>query len=533
MGNTLRYRPVYFVSLFIQSLVFGFTPLFYFIYNAFLLGVGLYFLGLASRRFFAWPITISLIISCLALGYNNDLWLKLGPAEREGFTWSMIFLWALIQVDRYRVAWPLACVMCALAIGEKEILLIYLLPLLLGAIKKVKIGKYWELLWLIIPVGMAIPVFFTCLRVLRLKTDIYSENLEIGTLLNSIFPFFKGKIFIFWLSTSIFYGILGIKKYLKIKIWRLELYNLLLLILMIACVIFYSGKINFTIENRYGFPYAFLFLLMIYILIYIVGYDVIREIKKRCAYNVIVLFMTVIISASPILKLVVKNERQAYVTAQFNNFMNQLQGFQRAIIVPTDNIIETYEPYFSLNKFHKAGFMPEVQYLPYFKDTGNQHKDNLTRGLKSRIKNQQIKIDEKTVLITSKFSGNNIIYNAAEPFIPHDKLFCISCNFHKDFNYIDIYKSCKIILPYRNDIEAPKEIVIMGEFKDSSELSFLINGQRVGAKYIIYNTDSITINLDEIRKISTSYSPFFVFEINFSGVKDDKIIFKVSGIYLK
>ena len=182
-NSLLRYRPVYYSVRLMEAYFFGLSPIYYFIVNTLLFGGGLLAFGMAARRFFSWPVVLTMMCVVTGLGYNQDLWARLGPSEREAFACLMLFMWAFVWQDKTKWAWPTCCVAATLAIGSKENFLLLILPLCIPLYGQIKKKDYFSLFWGILPLVMAIPVVFVVLRaVLAAGHDVYSKMLHLEQL---------------------------------------------------------------------------------------------------------------------------------------------------------------------------------------------------------------------------------------------------------------------------------------------------------------------------------------------------------------
>lgn len=371
LNNSIsRYRPVYYLLRILEAGLFGTNPDPYFFFNALLLAGGLFALGMAARRFFSWPLVFALLLATLSLGFNRDLWCRLGPSERDAFCFSMLFICAAAYREKPG-AWPLACVSAALAIGEKENFLCLLLPL---AFLATGVGKKRSLLWLLIPAAMALPVGYVLFRALFLvQHDTYSTALDLTAFLTPLFRLRTAvplALCIFCLAAIILApGFYRKDRKVPPEIHRQSVcWAVLIIILMAFNIIFYRQHLGWG--GRYGFPFYFLALPLVLILAYNIKYCMTK--KHYTLLTVACTILTCIVCFPSLMKLYELNEFQAVRTKNVKMVLEKAKEYRGILLINPRQIIESYEPFHALKIFRDAGMLEDVRYYPLFQTPENQ-----------------------------------------------------------------------------------------------------------------------------------------------------------------
>ena len=519
LSTATRYRPVYYIFRIIQAYFFKFEPSFYFAMNGILLCGGLFALGMAANRFFSWPMTVAILIATMVPGFHSDMWARLGPAERDAFAYSMVFLCAFAYHDKSRWSWPVSCTTTALAIGVKENFLLLLIPLAYLAWLQIRKKNYISLLWLLFPLISAAPVLYVITRIVFItKIDIYNTNASIEKNIDIFFQFFKSKVFFLYLFIIISYIIVLLffknssnrKKLKKIIILSL-FYTTIIFIITCGNIIFYRG----TIWGRYGFPYYFLICISIFILIYNLLYIFEEKYKKYINAITVILSLSIIIISCPrVYKLYKDNTFHSEKTSCFHEVIKNCKKYSSIVLIQTRDVISFYEPFFSLKNFHEAGFIPEVFYVSFKKSVSNPFYDSLEKGLQSSISNQNlIEFDSSQCLISMDFYNIPFIFDHEKTYhnINHMLIDNIP-NAVKNGNYM-LTQNTKFFIPTYKNRKQPTMIVFSGEFDRNLNLSFSINGEQIEKGSIISDENHIKINIPTENMRSIIHPSFLEIEL--------------------
>lgn len=501
-NSILRYRPVYYSFRLMEAYFLGLNPIYYFAVNALFFGGGLLAFGMAARRFFSWPVVLAMMCVVTGLGYNQELWARLGPSEREAFACLMLFIWAFVWQDKTKWAWPLCCVAATLAIGFKENFLFLILPLCIPLYRQIKKKDYFSLLWGILPLVMAIPVVFVVLRaVLVAGHDVYSQNASLGTLSSFVLKFFATKSFIvyllfFILLLLIFYFFRN-KNAIKENIFTLKtclLYFLIVLLLVGGNFVFYRGEVPFY--GRYGFPYYFFVFIGWIILVY-PFYIILKSLKKGGAFLIVsISFIVSVVSLCQVYNNSAKIAAHVERTNIFYNNIVKFKKWESICLINGGDMIRSYEPYFSLKKYHNAGLSPKVYYFPLFNEGNSSLEKKLKSSMLNELRNQiDIILSDDIHLVSVDAKLNFYIIEHSSDFrkikntvIDHD------IRYAKNENGI-IEKNTKFFLPF--DRVGVTGIKIWGNNLKNSGVVFKINGQDLQNKDIEYTQEYLFLPITD------------------------------------
>ncbi|WP_308621115.1 hypothetical protein [uncultured Desulfovibrio sp.] len=471
LNNSIsRFRPVYYLLRILQAGLFGMDPNPYFFFNALLLAGGLFALGMAARRFFSWPLVFALLLATLSLGFNRDLWCRLGPSEREAFCFSMLFICA-VAYQKKPWAWPLACISAALAIGAKENFLCLLLPL---AFLATGVRKKRSLLWLLIPAAMAIPVGYVMFRALFLvRHDTYFATLDLHAFLT---PFLHIRVAAFVVCIFCLAGIiLAPKFYRKDANVSPEIHKqsvcwaVIIIILMFFNIIFYRQHLGWSI--RYGFPFYFLALPLVLILAYNIKYCMTK--KHYALLTAVCTILTCIVCFPSMIKLYENNKSQAVRTRSVKMVFEKAKEYRGILLINPRQMLESFEPFPALISFRDAGmsegFEGVVRYYPLFQTPENQFYFQLESLFKKGRASTDFSKDVTQgiyALSGFDFKGNLFIFDPGIKEYAIDKIFIDQKLQGTRGNYYRLDRPITIYAPRQYKNSRLTSITLHGKFKN-------------------------------------------------------------------
>lgn len=368
-----RYRPVYYTLRILKSAWFGGNAALWFSFNAAFLTLSFVIVGACLRRYFGWFWVVTGMISLAALPFHAGLWGRLGPSEIDSFLWcALALLGALWHSNKCRWAWPLFCVATALAIGSKENFILLLIPAgwLLWRDWRQGLLRLPQCVWLLLPVLIAIPVGIVLLKSIFVTgADVYGSSTGKGAALSFV---------LFFIASGGAYFGYGLLSVLLVARWRQignqeALYHgvkalIVIFIMALGNYVFYRGDVAGL--NRYGFPYDALFLLAFFVALYPLQISLSRFFCVQNGGGYFVRFSIAIACVVVIFSILIglslntmRIATQIQNTKIFADFRQIAQGYRALGIMTTESAAGwAVEPLRSLQRYHNAGYIPDVFY---------------------------------------------------------------------------------------------------------------------------------------------------------------------------
>ncbi len=400
-----RYRPAYYGIKILKSVVFGYDHRLYFACNAALFITGLVCLGLAVARFYPLPLAVAAMAATAALGFQVELWPRLGTSEADAFFWSMLAVWAAARLScgPGKLAWPLLCVCCAVTIGLKENFVLVLAPLAAGGFLAVRAGRLRpaSLWWMLVPVLVAVPVGLTILCALVAGADFYSQGTGLSRFAAA--PRYLAENWLPGAAGLVLYGaVLAFCRFRRCGGVRASLALVSSLCLVLAGnLVFYRFELHEF--SRYAFPCQLLGVLFPFVALLPVR-DRIREFSRRGAGRAVVVLAAaaVVWAQLPGLERVRRGmEAQIARTGEFREFVARARRYGKIVLVNVNDVVATYEIYLALQRFHAADFTPPVAHLPVFGRQSDTQNDVLRQSFEEILTAQPpVELDEKTMLVS-------------------------------------------------------------------------------------------------------------------------------------
>ena len=514
--DTTRFRPVYYFLNILGSTFFGYTPGYWFALNALMLYAGLIFFALALNRYFSWQIVILAIAVICAFRFHVDLWSRLGPSERYGFLFGMLFMYGLTKAHKNFWAWLVCCVSFMMALGVKENFLCLLLPLAISG--WVRIRARQNVLGTLFTAALVLlystPFVIVLVSVLTRGSDVYLASRGFGGLFLVLLQYFGTVHFFIFLLCAI--GLSLLYQYRQKLCLSLSVLNQSACCLAVLCILsltnflFYKG--NIAPEARYAFPFHVFSLLAVLTFAYASQplWEKYTHTRKKLACVALVVsigvlgILTQIHSASRIQKSIDN-------TRVFKQHLNETFLYKNTYIINVDEVIETYEAYFSLKFFAKAGLSAPVRYFSVF----GKNEDALQRHLEEDIRRASADeppstIDASTLLLdfyegVSKKIEHGFTKMPAGALLTRPRM-----NKGKTPDGKSLRKTTTIFFPVENPHEA-KEIRIRGSFDNFEVWQSKLNAIEV-APAILDGTLVIPIS-DEAKNSMPSHHQLFELEL--------------------
>ena len=492
VGNpdtSTRYRPVYYAVRTLKSALIGDNAKAWFSLNALYCLVGIASLGLALGRFFPWYITLPFMALTMALPFHRDLWSRLGPAEIDAFTYCMLFCLAVSRIrekgEKAGWAWPCCNIAVALSIGCKENFLLLLFPLAIITVyglmqKSIQPRRLW---WLAFPMLITYPVVRVVVRTIDIGHNIYVQDTSSQGLMSKALLFFSSTGFLICAVCLTMLLLLHAVMYIRIrrdflrKLLPITLkqedicYSLVAIITLAALVagnfVFYTGQV--PIGNRYAFPYYFLLSALALCPLYPLVPNIISGYASSLKFKSIVIIMAIVTIVAPSTLIygnrqTIKNHMQ-FVSA-FKNSLNEAKGYREIFLINAGQPIISYEPYYSLNRYATAGYLPcPVSYFPLFTEPDSEFHQMLEDDLRSTLLEQPPLTLANDVLLWQLDSGRLRI-------IEHTK---------------DIRDISKLVTAYLQSSSDGLRLRIIEHTKDIRDISNLVT-----AYYLQSSSDGLT-----------------------------------------
>jgi len=401
-----RFRPIYYLSRVVKSVLFNNNPTVWFAFQFVIFGVSLTLFGLAVRNFLS-PLLVMASMALLAsLPFNVDMWSRLGPAENGAFFFTMLLCFALSNIKSTSWAWPVACVSVALAIGYKENFILFFLPLVASLFYiKYVLKKKASLFWLLFPCVSGCLALVVLLKVFfGLSEHVYSEKKSIFEFIFAIFSYFISHHFIaiiiciFFISFGKFFFFHKQKEKNSINFAPYFLVSFVIVVLSLGNYFFYQGGIENN--SRYAFPYLFFLLIIFLVTInFYVSLFKDRKWKNVCVY-LIAAFCFISFGFAQV-KIYKHSARHASRTKNFNEILKIGLDYEQIMLLNTSQPITMYEPYFSFKRFSEANLTAgRILYFPLFYPVANS---DLNKRLENVLRN------EATVFAGNKGPGTTLV----------------------------------------------------------------------------------------------------------------------------
>jgi hypothetical protein len=417
-----RFRPIYYFSRVVKSVLFNNNPTVWFAFQFVIYGMSLVLFGLAVRNFLSPLLVVASMTLLASFPFNIDMWSRLGPAENGAFFFTMLLCFALSNIKTKSWAWPVACVSVALAIGYKENFILLFLPLVASFFyMKYGLKKKASLFWLLFPCISGCLAFVVLMKVFfGLSDHVYSEKKSFPEFILTIIGYFASYHF-FTIILCIFFILYGkyflsnkYKKNFSINSVYYFFIFFIIVVLSFGNYVFYQGEIK--IGSRYAFPYLF-FLLIIFLLTIKFYISIFKDNKwmNVCVY---LIFALCFISFGFAQVIIFKHSvRHASRTSNFNEILKIGRNYEEITLLNTSQSITMYEPYFSFKRFSEASLTAgRILYFPLFYPVANSDLNKkLEEVLRTETKLFTGFKDERTTLVVALVNGRwkVIDYNSA------------------------------------------------------------------------------------------------------------------------
>ena len=513
--DTTRFRPVYYLLNIVGSTFFGYTPGYWFALNALMLYAGLVFFALALNRYFSWQIVLFAIAAVCAFRFHVDLWPRLGPSERYGFLFGMLFMYGLTKAHKNFGAWLVCCVSFMVALGVKENFLCLLLPLAISGWMRVRARQ--NVLGTLFTAALVLlysaPFVIVLVSVLTRGSDVYLASRGVGGLFMVLLQYFGSVHFFIFLLCAI--GLSLLYQYRQKLCLPSGVLNqsacclAVMFILSLTNFLFYNGKI--APEARYAFPFHVFSLLAVLTLVYASQplWEKYTHTRKKWLYAVLVASIGVLVVLTQV-HTVSKIQKSIDNTKVFKQHLNETFLYEKTYIINVDEVIDTYEPYFSLKFFAKAGLSTPVMYFPIF----GKNEDTLQRRLEEEIRRASADeppsaIDASTLLLdfyegVSKKIEHGFTKMPAGALLTRPRM-----NKGKTPDGKSLRKTTTVFFPVDNVQEA-KEIRIRGSFDNFDVWQSKLNAIEVSPA--IHDGTLIISIPDEAKKSMPNHHQLFELE---------------------
>ena len=531
--NSTRYRPVYYIVRVLKSIVFGTNASLWFVFNFSIYLVSSFAFGLAIARRFPLVFAFVAVSSLAIFRFNIDLWSRLGPGEIEamaGFFMAMVGL-AWHNSGRQRNwTWAFMCLGTAISIGCKENFLLMLCPLSMVLFFDYKNNRLSinHFIWLILVISISFPVIK---MIIGLQTDVYAHPMGINRyvliknfLMERSILSVTITLFFYYAAYCYLWAFYYFKKKrteLSIKkIFTSRKGNYLLRSFLAIFVIYFFAVGNYVVylgippySGRYGFPYFLLPLLGLYAIIFSLLPCLLKLFDNALSRKIVTasLILTTVLMIHIGQKQTSEIKKQIAITQEFTKLRAAAQQFKNIVFFNTaPYVINIYEPYFSFERFAKAGLLPEPYLFPIFPENpASALEKSLITGLKGwAMEKPMPPITDKTLMVGG-------IRNGVLPIIEHNKKKRYADNI-ETFPFGQVNREGKVIipentiicLPYSYKLTKHKITVESPDFSPNNPLKFMIlcNGLEVTAKDIFYDRDSISFPISE-KMLNSSIHP--------------------------
>ena len=499
----------------VGSTFFGYTPGYWFALNALMLYAGLVFFALALNRYFSWQIVLFAIAAVCAFRFHVDLWPRLGPSERYGFLFGMLFMYGLTKAHKNFGAWLVCCVSFMVALGVKENFLCLLLPLAISGWMRVRARQnvLGTLFTSALVLLYSAPFVIVLVSVLTRGSDVYLASRGVGGLFMVLLQYFGSVHFFIFLLCAI--GLSLLYQYRQKLCLSSGVLNqsacclAVMFILSLTNFLFYNGKI--APEARYAFPFHVFSLLAVLTLVYASQplWEKYTHTRKKWLYAVLVASIGVLVVLTQV-HTVSKIQKSIDNTKVFKQHLNETFLYEKTYIINVDEVIDTYEPYFSLKFFAKAGLSTPVMYFPIF----GKNEDTLQRRLEEEIRRASADeppsaIDASTLLLdfyegVSKKIEHGFTKMPAGALLTRPRM-----NKGKTPDGKSLRKTTTVFFPVDNVQEA-KEIRIRGSFDNFDVWQSKLNAIEVSPA--IHDGTLIISIPDEAKKSMPNHHQLFELE---------------------
>ena len=193
-GNSVRFRPSYYLLRITEASMWKDNPQLWYIARFVILALFLFSVSYITSSYYG---AIPAMIFCLYVmtgSYWADIWTRLGPAEIYVALGISLYLLGLIEIvgknTKSTIPWFLFLIGGLIAIGSKENMVILVLPSLYVIIDKFAQHKLnWKLIF---PISLILYALFIAtgviLAISKAGTDIYSNEISTKGLFSLVIP---------------------------------------------------------------------------------------------------------------------------------------------------------------------------------------------------------------------------------------------------------------------------------------------------------------------------------------------------------
>ena len=260
-------------------------------------------------------------------------------------------------------------------------------------------------------------------------------------------------------------------------------------------------------------------------------YIILKSLKKGGAFLIVsISFIVSVVSLCQVYNNSVEIAAHVEKTNRFYDNIVKFKKWKSICLINGGDIIRSYEPYFSLKKYHNAGLSPKVYYFPLFNE-GNSSFEKLKSDVLNELRSQMaiilnddihlVSIDKKLNFYIVEHSSD--FRKIANTVIDHD------IRYAQNGNGI-IEKNTKIFLPF--DRIGVTGIKIWGNNLKNSGAVFKINGQALQNKDIEYTQEYLFLPITDKATAAARNPQLLELNIQPQQIKADWPALEISAFEL-